>query len=291
MQRYSKYLFASLIATSISFILVANAKSTVYENVKHLTQFENEVTEYTSKHSGKVLMVYDIDDTLMETSSFFGGDTWYNWQRGRSITHKNGETVTINTESVLSCPFSKMGVFFDLGESHPVEKTTVETVNKLQQKFDTLVLTSRSPDYRSGTQRILKGAGFNFVEASLLPKDHALYYKFNDGKNARPLSYANGVVMSSGLNKGRVLRDILTRTNKNYDAVFFLDDSYHNIENMKNEWQKDETELFIFHYTHVEKVISNQDVELNNRSKQTFNTFIETAFPNRYKAFNEGKCY
>lgn len=282
---------AVLLATTVFNSTAVLAKSVVYQDVKDLAVFERELKQYTANNQGKVLLVYDIDDTLMETVSFFGGDTWYNWQMGRAMQHENGSEVRISEEDVLTCPFSKMGVFFDLGEAHPVEKTTVSVVNQLQQEYDTLVLTSRSPDYRSGTQRILDGAGFNFVDASLLDKDQALYYQFDDGKSTRGVSYANGVVMSTGLNKGKVLRDILRRANKRYDAVFFIDDSHNNIVNMQKEWQEDQTELFIFHYTHVAKVISDADVQLSKQAKAAFNQFIKTAFPARFEQFSNKQCY
>lgn len=289
---YRRFHFAAfmLLTFTMSISLATHGKSKVYEDVKDLAFFESTLEQYLSDSSGEVLLVYDIDDTLMESVSFFGGDTWYNWQRGRPIKHKSGGEVTIAPEDQLVCLFSKLGVFFDIGEYHPVEKSTLATVKTLQLEHDTLVLTSRSPDYRSGTQRILDGAGFDFIETSLLPKDYALFYDFHDGKNERAVSYANGVIMSSGLNKGNVLKDMLARFNKKYSAIFFIDDSYVNIENMKNAWQADETEVFIFHYTHVDKIISDNDIAQSRQARKALNAFMQVTFPARYQAFSNGTC-
>lgn len=270
--------------------MTAQAGVTEHKDVKTISYFEQQVQKYTAGEDGKVLVVYDIDDTLLEATSFFGGDTWYNWQRGKPIRTAEGESITIDDADKMQCLFNKLSVFYAMGNFHLVEKSTAEVFNRLKDKHDTMMLTSRSPDYRAGTEETLALAGIEFENTSLLPRDFALYYKFNDGKSTRDVSYANGIVMSTGLNKGRVLQDILARSNRDYAAIFFIDDSEINIINMKEAWQDADTQVKVFHYTHVPKVISQQNIDLSRNARAAMNQFLEIAFPSRAEQFANDQC-
>ena len=96
--------------------------------------------------------------------------------------------------------------------------------------------------------------------------------------------------MSTGLNKGVVLEDILQQLDRTYTTIFFIDDSKVNISNMIDTWIEKETMMVTFHYTGVEKKISDQDIQQSRKSKTTFNTFLKVAFPNRFTMLNEGNC-
>lgn len=286
-----RLLTAALAVPLFCLANVTNAGVTVHKNVSSISEFEAQVEKYQqTENSGKVLLVYDIDDTLLESSSFFGGDVWFNWQNGRSITNKSGNQTTISEQDKLSCLYNKLGVFYALGNFHLVEPNTAEVFNRLKNKHDTMMLTSRSPDYRAGTEEELVESGISFSDASLLPKDFALYYKLNDGRSTRDVSYANGIVMSTGLNKGVVLQDLLSRLNKSYSAIFFIDDGMKNVTNVQSAWQSSDTEVHAFHYTHVPKVISDTNIEQSRKAQASLNEFISVAFPSRAEEFTKGQC-
>ena len=274
----------------LSFCLSASAKTIVYDDVTKLQGVESDITKHVKNNAGNILVVFDIDDTLLEANSFVGGDTWYNWQRGRSIEGTNGETIEIHDQDKMSCLFSKLGVLYELGAYHATEPEATSIVAALQNKIDLMALTSRSPGYRAATERELKKAGFDFARAHLLAKTHALAYKLNDGKSSRDVSYQNGIVMSTGLNKGVVLDDLLMRLNRRYTAIFFIDDSRKNINNMDVFWQDKQTLVKIYHYTGVDKTLSREEIIQAKSAKQTFDAFISAAFPGRADQFAQGEC-
>ena len=278
----------------LCFTAEAMSKSTVIDNVKDLSVVETRIDQEQASMSNNilntVLVVFDIDDTLLESDNFFGGDTWYNWQRGRTLVDIEGKPITIDEKDKISCLFSKLGTLYELGTYHPTEAGAVALVANLQSQFDLIALTSRSPDYRGGTERELKRAGYKFKAAHLLDKSKALAYLFNDGKNTRPVSYQNGIVMSTGLNKGEVLDDLLNRINRTYSAIYFIDDSRKNVDNMHQKWEKASTKMTIFHYTGVDKHISSEDIKQGNDAGIALDKLMNTAFPDRGRRFSEGKC-
>jgi len=286
-------IFLSKIVLSFVMISLSSAalsNSTVFNNVKTLSIVEKLIDHEQPAASKKVLIVFDIDDTLLESDQFFGGDAWYNWQRGKALVGTDNKPVTIDEKDKITCLFSKLGTLYELGTFHVTEDIAVALVDKLQSRFDLMALTSRSPDYRGGTERELKKAGYNFTSAHLLGPSNALAYPFNDGKNTRGVSYQNGIVMSTGLHKGEVLDDLLKRIDKEYSTIYFIDDSRKNVDDMNQKWGGSSTDMTIFHYTGVDKRISAEDIQQGQDAGIALDKLMNTAFPDRGQRFSEGKC-
>ena len=271
-----------------------HAKTTIYEEVTEFDWIAEKIREQAKRNHGNSLVVFDIDDTLLESEIFFGGDTWYNWQRGQLISDQEGNSIQIKSEDVMSCIFAKLGTLYELGNYKVTDSNAPKSIAELQQVFDTMALTSRSPDYRPGTERELKDAGISFEQQHLLLSDLALVYDFSDSADSspRPISYSKGIVMSTGLNKGRVLRDLLRRVNRSYTNVFFIDDARHNVDQMNEEYSGDpDTHVQIFHYTRVSKTASIEKLQKARQAGRELMEFITIAFPSRAEEFANRKCY
>ncbi|MFT7687972.1 MAG: hypothetical protein ACI9FB_003330 [Candidatus Azotimanducaceae bacterium] len=291
LKSFSPFLLFALLTFSCNTPIVA--KSVVIDNVDKLNtvkeSIEAHIKKNTEKNAESILVIFDIDDTLLKSDSFVGGDTWYNWQRGKTLKSTAEGEVTIDDSDKVACLFSKLGVLYELGTYHATETDAVDIVGDLA-KFDLMALTSRSPDYRGGTERELTRAGFDFDGAHLLAKSEALAYTLFDGKNTRPVTYQNGIVMSTGLNKGAVLIDLLKKIDKEYASIFFVDDSRKNITDMEKAWRDSSSDMNIFHYTGVDKRISPEDVLQAKDSREALNAFIQSAFPSRASSFSDGSC-
>ena len=286
-----KNLMTCLITSlTIALAFSTHADTFVHEDVKQLSLVERAITQHVKSSPGNVLVVFDIDDTLLESQRFFGGDTWYNWQRGREVLHEDGSKVVIAERNQMNCIFSKLGTLYELGQYHATEPTAAELVGRLQNQYDVIALTSRSPDYRAGTERELRRAGFDMVKDHLLADDVALAYHFNDGSSTRPVTFQNGIAMSTGLNKGIVLADLLNRSNRKYSAIFFVDDSRRNITDMRDAWKNSETHVAIFHYTGVDKTVNDKKLQQALASQRRLDEFLKTAFPKRHADFDADEC-
>ena len=262
-------------------------------SINSISRF-SEIVEESIDSTSKALIVFDIDDTLLESNNFVGGDTWFNWQTDKNINHANGRKIIISDKDRYTCSSLKiygiLGLLFELGPYHFVESDTKEVVDAMQQKYDSIVLTSRSPDYRAGTERELEKLGIDFREEHLLKPTYAIHYDFDDGRDNRPVSYQNGIIMSTGLNKGLVLKDLIfNKIDQKYTHIFFIDDGKRNIDNMRNAWEMENAEMHVFHYTAVEKVISDDDINQSNLSRDLLIEFLKVSFPERYKQYYDCK--
>jgi hypothetical protein len=194
-----------------------------------------------------VLIVLDIDNTLLTSSVDLGGDIWYQWQRGKlDIKPDEGQRVSCLFEDAI-------GLLYELCPMILTEDNLPEIIESWQSGGNTVIaLTSRAPKYRAATERELNNKRINFETSALSPQGEnpPVYLE----KLQREYSYMNGIMMTSGMNKGEMLNFILEKTKRRFVAIVFVDDSEHNIVNVYNEFMnRRDIDTHIYHYVNIEK--------------------------------------
>ena len=235
-----------------------------------------------------VLIVADIDNTLLTSATDLGGDIWYQWQRGKLA-------VKPTPEQQVSCLFEDtISLLYELAPMNLTEPQVPTLLNNWQEAGNTLLLlTSRAPKNRAATERELLRHGIDVSQAALTPVDNTnpVYRE----KLEREMSYSRGLMMTTGMNKGTMLEWILNTTDRQFDAIVFVDDSHTNIENMDNAWQQHNTDMRIFHYTHVEaerkklqgQVLTEVQAERMANDYAKLIATLNSIFPARQ---NDGQC-
>ncbi|MEO9510452.1 MAG: DUF2608 domain-containing protein, partial [Nonlabens ulvanivorans] len=217
------------------------------EEITSFSSVVEDVNQLNAKYgSSNVLIVVDIDNTLLTSSVDLGGDVWYQWQRG-ALEIKPTEAQKV------SCLFEdSIGLLYELTPMYLTEKSVPSMIEKWQANDNTLIaLTSRAPKYRAATERELARNGINLESASLSPigEDKALYRE----TLKRELSYMKGVMMTSGMNKGEMIDYILQKTGRSFDAIVFVDDSEKNIVNVYDQFKdRNQIDTNIYHYVNIE---------------------------------------
>ena len=239
--------------------------------------------------NASTLIIFDIDDTLLEAKNFVGSGKWYNWQRGREVFDADGKLVGIEDKNKFMCMFGTLGTLFELGTTKLTQADAAEIVNKLKI-YDLMILTARTYGFRSATERELLNNGIDVTDKHLLAPETGLEFAIDKNKPTAKITYKNGIVMSSGQNKGHVLTAILERLNKTYRHIYFIDDSQKNIDNMVQEWKESKSKVSIFHYTKIDQSISQKEVEQSIAAKQIFDKFLNLTYPDRYQSFLQGQC-
>jgi len=285
MNHLAKLLIALLI---MSFSTVCYSTSVIFDDVKDLNIVKQHLSRSTD-NKNDILVIFDIDDTLLEAVNFVGSNKWYDWQRGKEVFDAKGNVISIQKQQIYSCMFSTLGILFDLGTSKLSQPDAANIVTDLND-YDMMLLTARTYNFRRATERELNINGIDFSAKHLLKKQQSLDFTFNDNNRTDRVTYQNGLVMASGLNKGMILKEILSRVNRSYKTIYFVDDSRKNITNMTAEWKNDKTKFNIYHYTKTDKSISKEEIIQSNQSKQLFDGFLKTAYPDRSEAFVAKTC-
>jgi hypothetical protein len=233
-----------------------------------------------------VLVVLDIDNTLLTSDTDLGSDTWYQWQ--------NGELgIKPAPEQKLSerCLYGEaIGLLFELGTMSLTDSLLPGYIKSWQNAGGTVfTLTSRSPDYRAATERELERNHIHLSASGITTIDgNDLSFRYN---LKREISYMDGIMMTTGQDKGEMLDHILGRSGRTFKAIIFADDTPKNIQAVKSHYSEfDNAELILFNYTRIltERKMHNNGQELTReqadkmaRDWEMLMQTLITLFPDR----------
>ena len=164
-----------------------------------------------------------------------------------------------------------------------------------EEKITVFALTSRSPDYRSATERELLRNGIDLSKSPLKTIEGTT--PFYEYELDRPMSYQDGIMMTTGMDKGKMLSHILGRTGLSFKAIMFVDDSEKNIDAVREEFIEDkDIDLSLFRYDKVitDRKLANGGVILTKEQAEKMtqdwnllNNTINSIFTGRYV---NGEC-
>ena len=279
---------ALLIAST--FAVSANAK--VYnQEIDSFKDVIKTVEAQNKLHGVKnVLVVLDIDNNILTSDSDLGGDIWYQWQRGKL-------PVKATKAQKVPCLFQdSIGLLYELNTMRLIEKETPSIIKGWQEKGNTVIaLTSRSPVYRAATERELARLNIDFDASSLKEKSATTSPVYREVLK-RPTSYMQGVFMTTGQNKGEMIKYLLDKTSQKFDAIVFVDDSQKNITNVSKAFKNTKKlDTYVFHYTKVEEdriakngaVLTQKQADKMASDWTALNKTLNSVFPGRK---NNGQC-
>ena len=213
----------------------------------------------------EVLLVVDIDNTLLAMQGDLGSDQWFEWQE--HLLHCEPDSPHLVADDFPGL-LEAQGLLFTLGKMRPPQSDLPELVRGVQELgVRTLVLTSRGPQYRPATERELAAAGYDFARTAaelvgvprceFLPYDPATPersgltpYDVELYRLAEPrlCSYGEGVFMTSGQHTGAMLLTMLHRMPNKPQAVVFVDDHGRHIHRVYDALSRHGVESTVVHY-------------------------------------------
>jgi len=172
----------------------------------------------------RVLVVFDIDNTLLAMEQGLGSDQWYEWQK------KLAKDDPCNPQYVGD-RFAAQGAIYFASAMRPTQADAADQVKKIQALgVKVISLTSRGTDYRLQTFRELRRNGFSFSFSAIGPPGGYAepFIPVDNGKLSR---YEDGVFLTTGQHKGQMLESLLTKTGTRLPAVIVMaDDKQENLD-------------------------------------------------------------
>lgn len=247
--------------------------------------------QYGAEH---ILIVLDIDNTLLTSEVDLGGDVWYQWQTGKL-------KIKPTTAQKVPCLYQDaIGLLYKLGTMKPTEAQVPSLIQHWQQSgHGVIALTARAPNVRPATERALARRGIDFSSSAVGHDDKgAPVYRqrITLDHQTREMSYMKGIMMTTGLNKGEALKYLLKQTDAQFKAIVFVDDSEKNIMHVQNSFKGVKNiDLTAIHYTHIEQerikafgtVLTQQQANTMASQWDQLNQMLDSIFPGR---INAGEC-
>ncbi len=264
--------FPSLIVFKLSLLLLfglsgLEATADGYYETSDFSDATNEIIEYAEEHGAEnVLMVVDIDNTLLAMNQPLGSDQWFEWQEYLLENEPESPALVANSFSGL---LDVQEILFTAGTMRPTQLNQPELFNQVQDLgIPTLILTSRGDQYRSATERELIGNGYkparNAVKAKGLGVEPYAPYDMTNLKPSgiteeeaklfalrekpRLVSYGKGIFMSAGQHKGAMLLTVIEKTKVKPKAVVFVDDHGRHVNRVYDALSRRGIQGSVYHY-------------------------------------------
>ena len=235
---------------------------------KQFADVADAVKRYVHEHGAQhVLLVLDIDNTIMAMNQDLGSDHWFEWQSFLLEQEPESPYLVADTFDRL---LEVQGILYNLGRMHPPQPEQPAIIAELQALgVWTIILTSRGPEFRVATERELARCGYNLAATALpVPGVPGCSYLAFDPENPerdgltarelemfklqepRPVSYQNGIFMTAGQHKGIMLLTLLHQSDREIRAIVYVDDNVRHVGNVFSAAVDRRLEISSFHYQH-----------------------------------------
>lgn len=209
-----------------------------------------------------VLVVFDIDNTLLAMEQGLGSDQWYYWQKDLGMEDPCSPMLVADR-------FAVQGAIFHASAMRPTQADAAEQVARVQRAgVRTIALTSRGSDYQLQTFRELRRAGISFWETALEPA-RGWPDSFVPEGGSRPALYQDGVFLTAGQHKGVMLQALLDKTGTPAPAVIVMvDDKQENLDAVLEGFADSPAVVHAWRYTREDGEVETFDAEEADRRWQ-----------------------
>jgi len=210
-------------------------------DLSEITRDTLKLLEVTDKKN--ILVVFDIDNTLLAMEQGLGSDQWYDWQKSLSEDDKC-------SPQYVGDRFGVQGALYFASAMRPTQKDGAAQVKVIQDLgVPVISLTSRGMDYQLQTFRELRRNNYRFSYSAIGPSggyDEA----FIPVENGRMSLYEDGVFLTAGQHKGQMLQALLEKTATGMPAVIVMvDDKQKNLDAVKETFSALDVPVHAWRYT------------------------------------------
>ncbi len=220
-----------------------------------------------------VLLVLDIDNTLLRARQPLGSDQWFEWQ---------AEALKTNSTEALFKSFDELleaqADFFQLSRMSLTEPNLPQLIQGLKSKGHPIVLlTSRSPGLRSVTERELIRNRLWFADSSFLP---GVPFEILEPPFKANVSFMNGIFMTAGHHKGEALAFLLKKSRKSFKAIVFADDHERHTKRVYETFSPQAaTEVVTFRYSKEDPVVESfkrgPKAQVNAEAREIMSSYLK----------------
>ena len=253
---------AKLAVTFLAFLLLSAcaAPPPIPQNLKVESDDLEMVADWAirmAKDHGRenVLVVFDIDNTLLAMEQDLGSDQWYYWQKDLAASDPCNPMGVDNR-------FAVQGAVFYASAMRATQPNAAEQVRRIQDAgIPTIALTSRGTDYRLQTFRELRRQDISFWPTAI-PPQRGWPEDFVPAGGERPARYEDGVFLTAGQHKGKMLEALLDKAGIPWPAlVIIADDKAHNLADTMEAFTGSGTWVHAWRYTREDAVVAAFDPE------------------------------
>jgi hypothetical protein len=264
----------SLLASNAATYAASPDVLSVDPSYQHVTQDFKDVFTTAQKLGKKcrpdrVVIALDLDNTIMANDQPLGSEQWFDWQSSL-LTKKTPDPS--DSQQLVGKDFQGLlqanSQILKTMTMHPTEPTLPQMLDRLaSEHYKILVLTSRGSGDLPATEQELQRNGFHFEHSTLSPAPDGLFLPYNpkrvtdagfsnsESKTLQslgkpwPVVFKDGLYLTSGQNKGYMLRALLQKTGTDACAVVFADNKEVYSQQMQAAFKNQNAYVATFRYS------------------------------------------
>ena len=236
------------------FVLYSGVFSDIIE-VKYFKEIASHIDQET-------LVVFDLDNTLIQTSQTLGSDQWFSKEIERNIEKGMEFNDALEMALEIYVPVqNKTSVTL-------VEEGITEFIDDLKDQGNSIIaLTARNHNLQEATIRQLQSVGITFNTD-----------EFNqtslDLKGDGTVNTLKGIVFLDGQNKGTYLLSFLDTMNWNPKKIVFVDDKLKNVKDVEEALNKRGVDCTGIRYGHLDEKVESINMTVADVQLQFFNQLL-----------------
>jgi len=245
--------------------------ATQSEVTENFVAFSADVFEMAeSAGRDNLLVVFDIDNTLLAMEQGLGSDQWYEWQKEMAANDSCDEME-------VSSRLAVQGAVFSASAMRPTQADAPGIVRRFQDAgISVIALTSRGVDYRLQTFRELRRNGYDFRRNAIGP-GAGWPENFIPDNGTRPARYEDGVFLTTGQHKGAMLQELLRRTDTPIPGVIIMaDDKQRNLDAVLETFTELGVPVHAWRYSGEDRNVAAFDEDLSDQMWRELLPAMET---------------
>lgn len=229
------------------------------------TTLSAEIVEVKQMHEIKshlkpdTLVIFDIDNCLIEPKQLLGSDQWGYHQ----IAKYQKEGLT-KEEAFKKVNFEFTAIH-NITEVKPVETTTPDLIRTLQKKNYTLMaLTGRAPDMAAITIKQLNDADYDLTPTTLSKNE----ISFKNGE--KEVLLKKGILFTALSHKGTALFTLFSKLNYKPKRILFIDDKLSYVTLVENSCNEHKVPYVGLRYGYLDDKINNFRSDIADKQFEAF---------------------
>lgn len=226
----------------------------------------NELQSYVKDND--CLVIFDIDNTLMEPVQTIGSDQWFD-KRIQKLCDQG-----CNIDQAFCKTYDEWHKIQTVCDVKLVEKDTKQIFDGIKEKFNAIALTTRGFQSSYNTITQLESLGIVFENKPYISEE----VFFQNGKQNSIFSgvlFFKGILFTNNSHRGEALFKLLDMFGKKPKVIIFINDKRAHLEQVEETANKREVSFIGLRYGFTDEKVKNFDANLANISSINFGSFIK----------------
>ncbi len=220
---------------------ISKSQPHVLRTVQRFNDIEPTLIFLVKKYGAKnIVLVSDVDDTLITMPSFIGSDAWWDWQFELLHNDPTSPDLVATTFNGLMRAQHWLNTLQKMQLTDQQIPTTIASFEKQGGVF--MIETGRGVENSDVTEHQLSNVG---LKKDLAMNDTLTKLMQCDGLK-RDILYRDGAMYVAGQNKGLALQCFLKQTKRHYKAIVFIDDVLKNDTDIIHAFDRQQTDIAVY---------------------------------------------